>query len=771
MIVLADEEKVVEPKNIKKVKQKKEKPKKEKSKRRKMDIFSFFKNINRKKPKDTDEPAETKEDGPENPILKNTSEIVNFSEAVHFMEESSKKDDFSSIEDSEDVGLSTVDDLLKDLSEFSEFKDITEEIKTSSLHEDEAVSELLTPISDDKSGEVTGAYSEYLEGAGHTEADGQETDENSSFDFYDFVKNISVYDGDKPGLTDLLKSEADKLNQTEKGAVQKVPLMTRIKALPPKYIIIGISVIAFILMIIIGSIVLSIYVGSLKNKYAEEYTSVIKQPEYTSNAANFIFVNQVQTLKNEELVLQKMLIDSVQTVFYLNKKIDVEYYDITLTDSKNNIYNMDLSFSQGESDATNTVLRFEPLKQNARSIKLTIFDPYTSERIEFPLTLMNNITLTPAKYLKKPIKAETGSPDVVFTLDNAVFSSAGSTLYYDLQWKGEGELVQHGAQTDKEFITITEGAKTVLPTRDYPTQYLIQNNTLSARMDFDPIRNLANPLGVTFKNIYLKVPVSQDIPVAGLFLNKESTQISFNHNNYKIVLERMGAGKNQMILVYHAEDSNILAVSDKSNTNNNRVEVKLAVELIAKGTNGAEVVLPGKCLSVRDGGDILFDTTSDRGSIKDVSLSNLTIRVKYIEFKLNDLNIPLNLKDVKDFSSNPNTDIVKANQSIKASFEKRLSLKSGDFSNSILTDSFSQEIINDKSLMGDYGETKSDTPPQYSAQVITSGYQNDDTVFAVVQEMWKGINGVKEIHFYRTHKVLAKKTGLDFIIYYDTIIK
>ena len=82
-----------------------------------------------------------------------------------------------------------------------------------------------------------------------------------------------------------------------------------------------------------------------------------------------------------------------------------------------------------------------------------------------------------------------------------------------------------------------------------------------------------------------------------------------------------------------------------------------------------------------------------------------------------------------------------------------------------------KNIIEDEALMENYTpETGLSQKPFYDAQILCES-MNENHYYAVVKEVWKGVKGDKEIHFYRTHKVTADKDNVSWIISKDEIIK
>ena len=236
--------------------------------------------------------------------------------------------------------------------------------------------------------------------------------------------------------------------------------------------------------------------------------------------------------------------------------------------------------------------------------------------------------------------------------------------------------------------------------------------------------------------------------------------------NYKIVIEGLGFFNDQVVLVLHGEDKNIKFQKDKPNAN--RVEVRLDAQVVATTSAGVEIILDGKCTSAQYGTDMIFPITdSNRDLIYGMGAGNIKLRIASALVKIDD-NIKFEF-DLKDAKTENDTVKEKACDDIVDAFEKRLAYKSGEKSvESVI--GFDEKLKKKGDILAEYAPVKITEKAEYSAQVISSAIENDKA-YAVVQEVWKGIDGIKEIHFYRTHKVVAQKGDYFWTIIEDNVIK
>lgn len=111
----------------------------------------------------------------------------------------------------------------------------------------------------------------------------------------------------------------------------------------------------------------------------------------------------------------------------------------------------------------------------------------------------------------------------------------------------------------------------------------------------------------------------------------------------------------------------------------------------------------------------------------------------------------------------------KACNDVIDAFKGRLAYKSGQKSRESLI-GFGEQIMKNNDILSEYTPQEITGKPEYSAQIISSAMEGDK-FYAVVQEVWKGVNGIKETHFDRTHKIIAQKGDYFWTVIEDNIIK
>ena len=306
-----------------------------------------------------------------------------------------------------------------------------------------------------------------------------------------------------------------------------------------------------------------------------------------------------------------------------------------------------------------------------------------------------------------------------------------------------------------------EGSRKIQKLRKEPVLYSFpQDGFMMARMDFESINNLNSKVTFIFSDLFKKYSVNEDIS------SEDISDKKIIKGNSRIVFEGLGAFNDRYVLVLHGEDVNI--PYDEKDENANRVEVQADAELVAVTPSGMEVVIIGVCQSDKRGTDIVFDINENaRNFMYNTGDNKIFVRINSVLVGMEDFKASVNLGNGQ-YKADMNFDL--ARNCIENAFEGRLEYKSGGKSADTIPN-MRKNIIEDEALMENYTpETGLSQKPFYDAQILCES-MNENHYYAVVKEVWKGVKGDKEIHFYRTHKVTADKDNVSWIISKDEIIK
>ena len=584
---------------------------------------------------------------------------------------------------------------------------------------------------------------------------------------YEYINDISVYDTIRNDKEDVLAEIENELNgeARENGEGKKDEGINILYAA-----LIGILLVLIIAVIVFIFIISSLDIKATKRPKEVKEQNVIDVSSYKSNEANYIYLSQKGEIDGEEFELSKMLVDSKATLFYFKNKFNIQKYNIILSDNNNNLYGMDLSFIQNMSQETDeedgeTILRFEPLSLNTKSITLSLYNSESGKRLDFDFDFSGPLEETPVKYIFDG-SIETGNSDIKLDIDNAVFSSAGSTINYTIRSSGNGFSIVQDRSSDSDSIIFEEGATNIKKLKKYPSMYSFDGgNTILGRMDFGSTESLNSKIYFSFENLFKSYPINKDINANSFYGASDEEPVSFDVGNYKVVLEGIGKYNDRLVLVLHGEDKNISY--DANNPNANRVEVRLDAQIVSSAASGMEIILDGSSKSAEYGTDMTFMINeSNRDLIYSFGANNLTVRVNSVLIKTDDVKCEFDLRKAK---TENDSNRVKASDDVIDAFKGRLAYKSGEKSIESI-DGFSEALIKEGSILSEYEPEEITERAKYSAQIISSALI-DDKFYAVVQEVWTGINGIKEKHFSRTHKIIAQKGDYFWSIIEDNVIK
>ncbi len=500
----------------------------------------------------------------------------------------------------------------------------------------------------------------------------------------------------------------------------------------------------------------------------------VSVPVYNANSPNYIYLAQEKEFKGENLKLIKMSVDSEATVFYFNRDLDFMLHEVELNDKNGKNYNIDLSFVETNSEMKNSCVRFESLDTGIDEFTLSILDSNTEEKVSYTIVLKGDLEYIPTKYISNPITVVDAKNNVSLVLEDVMFATTGTTLNYRLNWKYDDGYIQLGWEDDSidEVILVNEKNTALNISRSYPATYsFVEDNTIIGRMDFERVQNLNSKVDIKFKNIYwIKDMMDTEISLDNISYNTHGKDVkskNITFGRYKLEFERFGIFENYAILVYNAKDLLMPEMED----NSNRVEAKIKAELVItdKIYDGVEAVVEGKCLSKQEGAQLTFDIGSVSEIVAKFSNPEYSLRVSYVGLKLDDEEISLDLSQLDDTTIQEDKEEIK--DFVLEATEKRLAVKSLEIDKSELDKYFSDEILSDESIIRDYFKTTNLVgKAEYSAQILTMG-KDREKYYAVVQEAWKGNEGIREVHFYRTHKMVISKIDGEWVVIEDFVVK
>ncbi|MDR2939830.1 MAG: hypothetical protein LBV08_05845 [Clostridiales bacterium] len=466
----------------------------------------------------------------------------------------------------------------------------------------------------------------------------------------------------------------------------------------------------------------------------------ISKPKSTSNNANYIYLNKVFPVSGQIIDVKSILLDKMATVIYFSNEIDISRYDMHILDEGNNAYMPDISFLNS---ANVKYMRFSPLKDDAKKFDFIVKDIVNGESNSISFTLEGGGDSSSVLFSNE--KQNLFPPGAGFsgTLDKAVFSGSGSTIYFSFKYKNpENILYIEDSQT--EVAEMHENVARLLGQREKPIQFIYGDDGLSiGRMDFEPVKNLNSKVYIKFNNIFRSFEYGKEIDPSGLFLNNEESQQKYTVGNYDIILERMGRQGDRYVLVMHAENN---AIFGKSSLENDlgHIEIIPDIELVFESPDGKEIKSQGEVFSADIGTDVVFDV----GGISEFAGGKMSLKINSLSFKLETLEIEVDLE--KCVASDGELSI-SDNEMLHGAFMERLRYKSGEINE---VGSFSDSLMADSQLLRYYSPEPMAKNISYGLNVLTS-YHEGEKIYAAVVDSWQAETEYGYKRASNFHKVVA----------------
>ena len=594
----------------------------------------------------------------------------------------------------------------------------------------------------------------------------QELSSNDSFDIGSldtgFINDVSVYDIEEREVVDFVETET--IPEEDIFFEEEEKPDNSFKALSG---IIPIAVIGVLsLFIIVLGISFVMLLGRLPESPPPTPTAfervVFTPPVAVPNHQNFIFLGLETEFRDRAVTLEKIVVDQTATVFYFDREFNILDTSFTLTDNIGRLYNLDLSFPSGDmTRASGGIVRFEPLIGRGSRFTLTMRDRMLDETAVFQFDLERLSDFTPARHINQPVRL-TGTPGGVnITVENAIFSSAGSIVNFTFRWSDDIANVLINPLADGlPAISLRSPTRPVLPTRRAPALYHFPEFQVTlGRMDFGPVENLTSDMSINFSNLFEDIPIGGSIPTAGLFADNEEEWVHIPAGNHTAVLERMGRMGDNFVLVMHTLDGR-----------GNRAESIPDATLMLTLRDGLTMPLEGSSRSGTIGTDVLFGIPHQfRSEVRTVFPGNISLNLRSLLVRLDDASGSLNLLEADDVLAE---NVEYAKTSVINSFTDRLRYKSSIIPLSQIR-GFSEEVLNDEMLMRSYAPVHIGQyeTAMFAAQIVSYAFIDSNTLICVVSETWKHERRAGTVEFNRTHQVVARRIGGNWVIVSDELVR
>ncbi len=670
----------------------------------------------------------------DNELLKATDDDISAYEKVDFSDFSEDFGENSGFDETDLSAFNEADGFENNAvskEAFDEFNSLFDQLVSENTGNDDLLDRL-------KSSDDVDSLDKMIEAA--LEAD-RRFSETNEFDeqLQEFVSDIAVYDTEeREEVMELLQNEAEKAaNDLEKDKIKERKM--RIIALGTGVLIIILGVAAYFLA-----------------KQIETVNQpVIKQ----TNTAGFIYISREAMLKDEKIVLKKMLLDNVSTVFYFSKDIGIDSKVITLTDNKNTQYHLDLSYMLLKLDeaeeSTPTVLRFDPLNNDITEFSLKIKDIESNEAVEFRFGAEEHLEKNISRHLSQPLKVMDDTEGLTVNITSADFSTSGSKIGFTMNWNEDSPSLYLGKSSYKDPIVLQD--RRGLVTKALPEPLQVQfDNMIVGRVDFGPVKSVEEKVDLYFDNLYKRFELNDLFPLAPIVNNIEGNERVIQLGNYKFVLERLIRQQDNYILVMHSEEG-----TGDSGLPGGRVETVIEAKLAAVSPEGTVSFLDGTVHSGAQGTDMVFDASQADEIFRKAPLNSIMLKLDTVLIKMPTVSTTIDLSKLKT-QKEPGSNLVL----LENIFKQRHEYKAGKIPFSKIT-GFTDEVLNDPLLKSKYTPLRKVNNVDYSVQILTHNVK-DGLLYGLMGETFKGDSLKTQMSL--LHKIIAKPQGNGFLVIYDEII-
>ncbi|MDR1641708.1 MAG: hypothetical protein LBT59_18610 [Clostridiales bacterium] len=553
----------------------------------------------------------------------------------------------------------------------------------------------------------------------------------------DFIKDVSVFDPELHGSSD--------------PGDEFMPASPRLNIIKKRDMRVVAVICLSILIAVNAAAYYFIRQYALEREALAAIANVLYPPAAPANNSAFIFANTTDRTDPLGEMLSKFSLGPLSTVIYLNQPLG-DRRTLSLESLEGMAVGRDLALSLpkevlayrslGEGDGFRLKLG-DKLSDYESSIDFTLFSPAYSS----------------LKSLVKPVpfSGSGGSIEVI----GADFSNTGSTLC--LQIKQAGALEYDISESS--HLSLFEGVSPLfarsqigkvaatMQIKAYPSLYHFpENRMILARMDFEPLRSLEGTVTARLSSCVLDYSPDTAISAVDLFDFANKGSLEKNMGDYTLVFEGMQRQGPYIVMVMHCD-------SDTGE----RVETKLDASLLCLDESGEEVIFDGKCISKKEGADILFEI----GSNPSISLDPGTMKVhlKHFSLALPDLSATI---DLSQLETEIDPEVAKAKKTLEDSFVRRLRYKTGTLGLSDIT-GFLPDILTREDLLELYTPLKASSPSNTAQAIVVS--TSGGILLCGVNERWQTVVDKRELSATIRHKVKAAKIDNRWVVTEDEILQ
>ncbi|MCL2416240.1 MAG: hypothetical protein FWD01_05425 [Defluviitaleaceae bacterium] len=584
----------------------------------------------------------------------------------------------------------------------------------------------------------------------------------NNFDLDDIMsENVSIYEGDNP----YQKMEIESMTSKKR---EKFTLSGFIADIKERYIegdkTTKILMLAIAAIAAIGVLAVVFFLGAaISNAVSTQnqmQATAIHQPPQTFNNNSYIFTNMTAFVGEEEININRMLLDELATVFKFSDELDLERFHITLEDFGGKIYHPDLAFAHNpkrDEMLESATIRFEPLDRLVAGFTIGITDTQTGEHANFNFTFDGDIT--PAIFINSPIDFGRTVNGIESRIDSANFSAAGSTINFSVQVDLAGASLVFVENAISAPVTMRHLGSATAGIFTHPEIHMFeQNGLILGRMDFRPLRTLTGDVGIYLSHMFLRYDLSNrpDIPAHDFFISGPDRSQEMTFGDFSLIIEGMQRQGDFIVMPLHGVNNTIFAGSGAVVNPGafNRIETFIDATLIGITSYGEQLRLPGTVRYDTRGADVIFNM-DDLPEMRQIPTTRMFLQIDGVYFRTGDLSTTIQLSNAERIPS----DASRAMRSeIERHFITRLDYMRGTRTFDQIT-GFSENILHSE-IIEHYMPINMAGARNISYDAQVQSYrQLDSHIYAVVIEYFTYTNEGRLHEVTRRHSIIGEIQG------------
>ena len=399
--------------------------------------------------------------------------------------------------------------------------------------------------------------------------------------------------------------------------------------------------------------------------------NIASPPQYAFNNASHSLVNLSAPLGEDTIVLNRILLDEVTTVFYFGGILDPARYIFSLEDLNGRTYarNVALAANPVRDQAINqTVVRFETMDPTAEGFIISITDLHTGQTSAMGITFDDD-AIALGRHIAYPLVVDAELSDVTISIDHGVFSAAASSLNFSISYANPYVRLVFGENTGTPPVILRHMGVVVpsmgtLRVSDFP-----QSGITLGAMDFNPLRSLTGRVDVVFSQMYKRYEINASMSTTGMFSAGEDRARTIELEDHIITIHGLMRQGDFFVMPLYG--------MSKASPDKEAARVPTAMEVTLVGTNnlGQQIRLPGTANYDARGTDVTFDMRENE-AIRGIPLGQLFLEIESISVLLPEFTATINLDNL-GFEPSDYTDTVKL--MIESAFARDMPQFAGQF--------------------------------------------------------------------------------------------